>query len=133
MSLIEKAVLNNWFFSTRQGQMTVQDLNQLPLQTSSQNKASLENVAQALFEQIDTSSKVSFVDDVPPAQTELTERLDLVKQLIARKKAQNAAAADASARAKEKQKLLGLLADRKDAELSSLSVAELEAKIAALN
>lgn len=132
MNIFEQATRKALRFSSPQGDLSVEDLWNLPLKTEKLTRASLNQVAQAVDSQLTVSQTKNFVDDATPLALADTLKLDVVKHIISVKKAENEAKVAAVARVAQKQKLLGLLAEKQDAELKGLSTEEILAKIEAL-
>lgn len=132
-SLIEKAVLQNWFFDTKQGLMTVQQVAQLPLKTTVSTKASLENVAQGVYSQLQDKQQQSFVDDVPAGDLKLTQQLEIVKQIIEIKKSALASANAEVLRKQELQKLQDVMARKQDQSLENMSLEDIQKRITELS
>jgi hypothetical protein len=128
--MFEKAARLKLRFETCQGCLSAEDLWDLPL-TSNRGRANLDEIAIALHGQLQRSS-VSFVNDDDKPNELIQLRFDVVKHVIDVRKAENKAAADAHAKAEQKQKLLGILARKQDEELEGKTREELEAMIAAL-
>lgn len=124
------AARNKLRFATTRGPIAVEDLFDLPL-TSSTGRPNLDDVAKALYARVQADkTAVSFVDDsTAPADTDAAVGLEIVKYVIGIKKAERAAAATAAEKAATKQKLLELIASKKDQELGSKSIEELNAML----
>lgn len=123
--MFEKASRLKLRFETIRGLISTEDLWDLPL--TSTNKVNLDDIAKALYKQLkEQTDVVSFVDDTQKAD-ELTQlKFDIVKQVIGVKKAENAAAADARAKADKKQQILGLIAQKQNEQLSTSSIEDLQ-------
>lgn len=117
-------------FDTPKGQLTVEDLWDLPL-TSGAGKANLDDIAKSLHRQTKTDD-VSFV--TPPAAKDASIALafDIVKHIIGVRIAERDAAADAAARAAKKQQLLSLIASKESEALAGKSLDELRAMFESL-
>jgi hypothetical protein len=98
-------------------------------------RSTLVAVARAINAELKGVSEESFVEDtaVNPQRQRLAVALDVVKDVIATKQAENRAQLDRARRAAEKKKLLDLVASKKDEKLSQASIEELEKKIAELD
>ncbi len=129
MNIFEQATRKALRFASPQGDLTVEDLWNLPLKSEKLARASLNQVAQAVDSQVSVSQAKNFVDDATPVCVDDMLKLDVVKHIIAVKKAENEAKVSAAARAAEKTKLLGLLAEKQDADLKGLSTAEILKRI----
>lgn len=114
------------------GILTVEDLWDLPLQ--SKTKPNLDTLAMGLHAQIkEAEGETSFVKpETNGVSEQLTLSFEIVKHIIGVKVAERDTAAAARDKAEKKQKLLGLLAQKQDEELTNLSIDEIKAKIAEL-
>lgn len=131
--MFEKASRIKLRFETAKGLLSVEDLWDLPL-TSTTSKVNLDEIARGLHQKVTTQTDISFVN--PTAKSAAAEKdqlaLDIVKQVISVRLAENEAAAKARANAEQKKKILEIL-DQKDTEsLKGKSEEELRAMIAEL-
>jgi hypothetical protein len=130
--MFERASRLKLRFETPRGLLTVEDLWDLPLQTSRQNGVSLDQIAIDLNNQIKDATTVSFVEETTRSNEVLALKFDIVKHVIAEIKAENAARHTAAERLDRKQRLLELIAKKQDAALSEKSVEELTAMVDSL-
>lgn len=130
--MFEKATRLKLRFDTARGLLTVEDLWDLPLQTTRANGVSLDQIAIALHRQAKDATTLSFVDERTTGDQVLDLKLEIVKAVIATKKAEGAAAALAAGKRERKQKLLELIAQKQDAQLVEKSVEELQAMVEGL-
>lgn len=128
-NIFEQASRLKLRFTTTRGSLAVEDLWDLPL--TSTRGTSLDDIAVSLHHQLKHDT-VSFVDDTVAAAPELQLSFDVVKRVIEVKKTENKAAADARAKAEQKQKILGILARKEDAALEAMDADKLRQMIAAL-
>lgn len=119
-------------FITPVGNLTVEDLWDLPLTTTKANKASLDDVARSLHLQLQSNADISFVNTNPKTDQTIQLSFDIVKHIIDVLLAENAAEAMKKANKDRKQHLLGILAQKENESLSQLSLDELRAAINAL-
>ena len=119
-------------FQTGKGALTVEDLWDLPL-TSTTGKINLDQLAINAYSNIDSTPTVSFVSN-SKVKAESTDvlRLDILKHIITSKQASNAITLNANNKAEEKRQLLTLLQQAKINALGALSEEELTKRIAAL-
>ena len=130
--LFKQASIRKFRFTSNKGELTVEQLWDLPLKAK--NGFDLDSVARAVNADLKAVTEESFVETRGnPAKTELEQKLELVKQIIADRMAQNAELLDAANRKARRDKLMGLLADKQDESLKGLSEEELKAEIAALD
>ena len=123
--LFLKATKSKFRFASPQGSLTVEDLWDLPLTTSSHNKACLDNIAIELNREIQQTS-VSFVSKSTPTNESLKDKLEIVKTVIEVRLAENQLKLEASHRADQKQVILGLIAEKQNEALKSKPVEELQ-------
>lgn len=114
-NLFEVASRKKFRFPSQVGELSYEHLWDIPLE----GKNSLNSIAVAIHEEIEKSGKINFVTAASPRNTELTQKLDLIKHIIAvRLEEQNAAKVraeraskrrllDQAIAAKEHEQLLG--------------------------
>lgn len=130
MNLFELATRENYLFESVKGLLTVQDLWNLPLTvTNNQARASLDNIAVSLNNQLKGSQQESFVTETVKTDVVLANKLEIVKHIIAVRKQEAKVASEAKAKADEKARLLALLAKKQEQSLESLSEDEIKAKL----
>lgn len=131
MSLFEQALRKKLRFPSKQGELTTEQLWELPL--TSQNKTSLNSIAIEVNTELKAMGEESFVQSSRNVFFDLaTLKLDILKHIIAVRQLENSAAVEQSQRTVEALRLEELLAQKKDALLSELSIEELQARIATL-
>lgn len=123
MSMFEKATRQSLRFDTAKGQLSVEDIWQLPL--TSKSGVSLDAIAVDLYKKLQNEN-VSFVGATTSNNASLQLKFDIVKHIIDVRKAENEAAATAAATAARRQQILALIEQKKNEQLSGLSVDELE-------
>ncbi len=113
-------------FDSPKGQLTVEDLWDLPL-TSATNRANLDSIAVALHRQTrEAAEVVSFVDKTAPTGSdELLLKFEIVRHVIRVRVAERDAARDLADRAEKKKRILALIEQKKDEALAGKSVEEL--------
>ena len=133
MNIFQQAAKIGLTFSSPNGPLSVAQLYDLPL-TSRTKALSLDSVSADLLKRMEAEPRVSLVASSPRstegAANEL--RVEILKAIIADKQAEQAAAVNEEVRRTEKEQLRQALQERKNADLQNLSVAELEARLAAL-
>lgn len=134
MDLYKFAAANRIRFASSRGDLTVEQLFDLPLK-STKNDFDLDTVARNIYEQVQRTGEVSFVESATPdPETEVLEiALEIVKDVIATKQADNAAERQSREKAAMKAKLLDILAAKKDQALMNATPEEIEAQLAALS
>lgn len=129
MNIFELASRSALRFPSSRGPLTTEQLWGIPLKSKS--GFDLDHVARSAYAEVQALDSTSFVDaEVSPAKADAELRMEIVKHVIASKQAAAKEAADASARRAEREKLLNILQNKKDEQLASLSIEELEARIA---
>ncbi len=81
MNLYKQSTRENWTFPTNKGTVSVHDLWQLPL--DSEKYVSLNSVAIGLYDSLSSTTGMSFVKSKSPADTLISKKLELVKDIIA--------------------------------------------------
>lgn len=123
--MYKKALRTKLRFSTTKGKLTTEDLFDLSL-------TDLNNLAIALDKKLSETPRKSFISDLTPDTQEDELRFNIVKDIITLKLVERNAAQNAKVKAAEKAQLLEILHRKQNEALESLSVAEIEAKIAEL-
>lgn len=133
MDLYKYAAQTRLRFPSAKGQLTAEQLFDLPLRSIA--GADLDSVAKGINAQLKQAGEESFVEDTSadPKKTALKAALDLVKDVIATKQAENRAQLAKAQKAVERKKLLDVIAAKKDEQLSKASLEELERKLAELD
>ena len=112
------------------GQLSVEDLWDLPL--TSENKASLDKIAVALFRKLRDTQEMSFVTETTTTDTTTQLKFDIVRHVIETRKAENAAKLEASAKDARKKELQEALRQARAGELANKTPEQIEAMLAAL-
>lgn len=128
MSIFEKASREKFRFPSTKGELSTEQLWDLPLQSA--RGADLDTVAKGIAAELRGVTEESFVATATnPAKPVLEAKLEVVKRVIEVKLADNETKRVAAAKAAEKAKLIEILARKQDASLENLSEAEILAKI----
>lgn len=116
-----------WRFPSVKGQLSVEQLWQLPL-INNRDKFDLDGVAKLVNADVKQQSEESFVT---PTKTDNTPRLklDLVRYIIQVKLDERTATANALAKAEERKKIMDILDRKTDAALEATSVEDLKARL----
>lgn len=118
-------------FPSRAGSLSVEDLFQLPL--TSARDANLDDTAKMVNAALKSVSEESFVTTSNPRKGPLEVALEIVKDVIATKQAENEAVRLKASRAEERRKLLDAISAADARELSSASKEDLLKKLAELD
>lgn len=126
MDLFERATREKFRFETPRGYASVEDLWDLPLR--SERGPSLDGIAIALHQELESRKVVSFVD---ASATDETTRLrfDVVLHVIGVRKAEAEAKLNEKKQADLRQKVLAVIAEREADDLRSKPLEELRAMI----
>lgn len=133
--IFQIASRNQFRFPSSNGLLTTEDLWGLPLKSDRKNAANLNDIAIALHREVKSSETESFVDDVPKANKATQVKLEIVKAVIAYKKAQAAAAearAQNAAQAAQAAQIREILAKKQVAALEGTDAAKLQEMLANL-
>ena len=130
MSLFEKASRQKLRFPSVVGNLTTEQLWDLPLQTSSDKRPSLKAIATELQKQLgDQSSGLDFFD-TPAGQDEIVKlQFDIVKSIVTTRIAESKAKSEEKARQTEKEKIAAIIAKKQEASLENKSIEELQAML----
>ena len=132
MNIFEQASRKDLRFSSVRGQIATDDLWSIPLQHKS--GFDLDNIAKDHNAALKSVTDESFVVTADhPMKAELTLKMEIIKHIIAAKLEERKNAADAEAKAEQRQKLLAVLEKKQDAALEDLSPEQLQAKLAELS
>ena len=122
--MFEKATKKKLRFNTKAGDVTVEDLWDMPLTAST--GFSLDDVAIDLSRQLKAREEESFVAKRTNANTILALKFDVVKHVIAVKLEEEDIAKNRVLAKAKKEKILSILAEKKDASLKDMSPEDLE-------
>lgn len=129
MSMFEQASRLKIRFDTPRGFLTVEDLWDLPL-TSTTGKPNLDDIAKGLNRSLRViTEETSFVESPAPKDDGLQVAFDIVKHIIAIKVAERTAANDAAKKRETKQKIMAIMESKKNEALAGKSLEELEAML----
>jgi hypothetical protein len=130
-NIFEYATRNKLRFSSIKGDLTVEQLWDVPLR--SRDDFNLNAIAKAANKALKEISEESFVETTKTAaHTRFEAVMEVVKYIIDVKLAEEAAATARADRKQEKEKLLSILAEKQAGKLSELTEKELQKRIAAL-
>lgn len=131
MNIFEQATRVKVLFESAKGHLLVRDLWDLPL-TSNTGKANLDSIAIALNKQLKNADTVSFVEAEKKSDEIVQLKFDIVRHIIDVKIAENKIRAEQVERSQKKQRVLAILADRKDKQLETASDDDLQKLLAEL-
>lgn len=124
MNIFEQAARQKFRFPTAKGELTVEQLWELPLKST--GGPNLDDIALTLDRQLSAEgNRKSFVDSTVKADGTIQVKLDIVKHIIEVKIEKRDAEAKAQATRERDQRIMAILEKRKDAKLDSASDEEL--------
>jgi hypothetical protein len=126
--MFDKASRLKLRFTSHKGDLTVEDLWDLPL-TSATGKPNLDSIAVDLFNQVKETATVSFVNTPAKADETVQLKLDIAKHIIETRLVENATRNAAAANAEKKQNLLALISKKENEHLEGQSLEELLAMV----
>lgn len=131
-NLFEIASRKAFRFPSARGELTVEQLWDLPLQ--SRSNFDLDSLARSVNTALKAVTEESFVaTTINHAKAELEMKLELVKHVIAVKIAENKAISDRAAKADKRKKLIAALAQKEEQALGGMTKEEIEKELAALD
>jgi len=134
MNLFEIATRKALRFPSVKGELTVEQVWQLPLLNRGINTVDLDTVARTINNELKALGEESFVNKgANPRRGDLQVKLDIVKHIIETKQAEAERAEKRQANAQERQKILEILSRKNDQMLEGMSQGDLEKKLAALD
>lgn len=129
--MFEKATRQKYRFPSTKGELTVEQLWDLPLQA--RGGFDLDSIAKTVNAELKSVTEESFVQtNSNPKKAPLEAKLEILKHIIKVKQEEAAAAAKRVATQEEIRKLEDVLARKSDQQLEGLSPEEIQAKLAAL-
>lgn len=130
--MFEKASRLKLRFDTPKGQLSVEDLWDLPL-TSATGKANLDDIAKDLFRELKDEGDVSFVTPARSSNKVTQLKFEIAKYVIGVRIAERDAAELARANKEKKQLVLGIIAQKENEALTNTSLEELKAMVESMN
>lgn len=133
MNHFEYATRYKLRFPSAQGNLTVEQLWELPLITKNSSRASLDAVASAIYRTLKSADEVSFVKRQSDADEASEVALEVVKHIIQVRQTESKAAEQHLANVAKKAKLRALIEEKKDTDLGAKSIEELEKELASID
>jgi hypothetical protein len=124
MDMFKEASKIKLRFGTQKGQVTAEDLWDLPL--TSARGVSLDGIARAVNRELKSSEEESFVTTASKASAELTLKLEILKDIIASKVADREASKSKAENKVKKAKILDILAKKQNDSLENMSEEDLK-------
>jgi hypothetical protein len=133
-AIFELAARQKLRFPSIVGQLVTEQLWDLPLTTTRADRPSLDSIAREVFSELKNMQEVSFVDSKPdPRRDTLQLQLTIIKHIISIKKAERDAEKVKTVNAAQRQKIMGILADKDDEVLKSKTKEELLAELSKIS
>jgi len=127
MNIFEQSTKKRLRFKSPIGDIGVEDLWQLPLQSKS-DKANLDDIAKSVARELKTTEEESFVNKT--SSSPINElRLKVLKHIIASKIEDAEKLKDAEARRQRKEKLLTALDKKQDGAIEEMSEDEIKKEL----
>lgn len=123
-NLFEIATRNRYRFNYK-GVMTVEDLWDL-------NVEALDVIFKTLNRQKKTADEDSLLAAKSAEDTELANKIELVRYIVSVKLAESEARVNAAEKKAQRDKIMAIMAKKQDAKLENMDMAELEAELAKL-
>ena len=130
--MFEKTVRLKLRFGSPQGNLTAEDLWDLPLTSTRATVANLNSIAKDISRKLKAEGEEDFVDPKTSANEILQLQLDIVKHVIQVKQGENEFARVAAARKEQKARITELIARKQDQQLEGKTLEELQEMVAAL-
>lgn len=131
INMFEYAVRNKLRFASTRGDLTAEQLWDVPLRSS--DEFNLNAVAKAANKALKDATEERFVETTrTPAHRRLESTLEIVKHVIDVKLAEEEATKKRAENKVERERLLAILAEKQAGKLSALSESELKKRIEAL-
>ena len=131
MNIFELASRQKLRFSTNRGDLTVEQLWELPLQSKTQ--FDLDSIAKSVYHDLKGRAEESFVAaSTDPMKGRLELMLEILKHIIQAKQDENAAKVNKARVEQERARIAEIIDKKQDAALENESVEQLQARLAAL-
>jgi hypothetical protein len=131
-NMFEQASRQKLRFATAKGDLSVEDLWDLPLMA--RNGFDLNTTAKTINRELKAAEEEDFVDSRPnPARAAHELRLEIVKYIISVKQRENQEALARQGKAAERARLVAALESKEQQELSGMSSDQIRARIAELD
>ena len=126
-NIFEQATRLQLRFDSVRGGLSVEDLWCLPL--TSKNGVSLDEVGKTIIRKLKETEEESLVVKSNPKNIELKLKLDIIKYIIEVRCQENELAKRVRENKEKKEKILAIIAQKKDEQLMGESVESLEAML----
>lgn len=128
-NIFEQANRNKLRFPSVVGNLTVEDLWDLPLESA--KRESLKNLATKLQVQIDSqpATALDFFETTSTVDPKLQLQFDIIKHIVITKMDENKAKSTAKAKESKRAHIESIIREKEDAALREQSIEELKASI----
>lgn len=134
MNLFEKAVRTKLRFKTVRGEISAENLFDIPLTSETSPGFTLDQIAKDVKRELDKSAEESFVSTkVNPAKADNELRLEILKFVIAEKIELQKRASQAAANNERRRLLLQALDEKNRQALEGMSKEQIEAELSAID
>ena len=123
--MFDKAFRQKLRFESPMGQLSVEDLWDLPL-TARSGKANLDDIAKELHHQLKNGDDISFVIQSKKSDETIQLKFDIVKHIIDVRLAEQSAAETLRSNKEKKQQLLAIISQKENEGLMNTSLDELK-------
>jgi len=124
--MFEEATRLKLRFDTANGQLSVEDLWDIPL---TGRRLSLDNIAKDLHKQLKEQEETSFVSKKPSKSARLELKFNIVKHIIDVKLAEREAAEQRQVNEERKRRIQEAIANKEDENLQGMSLDELKKEL----
>jgi hypothetical protein len=131
MSIFEQAVKAKLRFATPIGNISAEDLWDLPITSSNKAHITLKDIAVSLQNQINATptAALDFFDTATTVDPMVQLRFDIVKHIVLEKQAENKLKSEAKVKETQRAEIQELIKLKKQEQLSGKSLEELEAML----
>ena len=134
-NVFEIAAKNKYRFKTQSGNLTVEDLFDLPIKSDT-NKLNLYSIAKSLAKglgETDNELLSSIFNESVKVNTDTKNMFDIVQRVVEIKREENEKRATKAKNKADKERLLEILAKKQDQSLESLTEEQILAKLKELD
>lgn len=130
--MFEKATRMKLRFATPAGNITVEDVWDLPLTSKSTKKANLNDLAKALYKELKADDEMDFVTRRVKPNEELSLKFQITKHIIEVRLAENEAKENEKKAKEKKAMIMQIIADKETETLKGKSLEDLRALLDSL-
>jgi hypothetical protein len=128
--MFERATREKFRFNSPQGELSTEDLWDLPLTSDRPNRANLNDIAKELNKALKAKNdEESFVEPKRATDTATPAMFDVVKHIIGVKLAESETRRKSREAKEQKDKIMTIMAKKRDESLESASLEDLQAML----